>query len=142
MVLLLSQKLEFQYIHLIPSAHTRTVQSINWSPKGDLLASGSFDLTALIWNNHKFNQRLDQADAQDLEDNPGRARSPILDSKVKGVTWNQNGNLLATCSQDKSLWIWEIQVRSELQDHQNMIQDDEGYKVSSVLMENEQDVKS
>ncbi|KAA1104610.1 cytosolic iron-sulfur protein assembly [Puccinia graminis f. sp. tritici] len=112
MVLLLSQKLEFRYIDLIPSAHTRTVRSINWSPKGDLLASGSFDSTALIWTNHKFNQRLNQADAQDLEDKPGRARLPILDgeeegkesweclmslegheSKVKGVAWNRCGVL-------------------------------------------------
>ncbi|KAA1064685.1 Cytosolic iron-sulfur protein assembly protein [Puccinia graminis f. sp. tritici] len=154
-------KLEFQYIDSIPSAHTRTVRSIDWSPKGDLLASGSFDSTASIWTNHNFDRRLDQADALDSEDEPGRAGSPILDgegegeesweclmslegheSEVKGVAWNRNGNLLATCSRDKSVWIWEILVGHESQDHQNVIQDDEGYEVISVLMEHEQDVKS
>ncbi|KAA1075718.1 cytosolic iron-sulfur protein assembly [Puccinia graminis f. sp. tritici] len=137
----------------LTSAHTHTVWLINWSPKGDLLASGSFDSTALIWTNHKFDQRLDQADAQDLEDEPGRARLPILDgeeevkesweclmslkgheSEVKGVAWNRNGNLLATCSWDKSVWIWEILVGNELQAHQNVILDDEGYKVIAVLI--------
>ncbi|OAV94360.1 hypothetical protein PTTG_03379 [Puccinia triticina 1-1 BBBD Race 1] len=153
-------KLEFQYIDSIPSAHTRTVRSIDWSPKGDLLASGSFDSTASIWSSNHFEQKVNQA-GLNSEDESGRPKSPILDgeeegeesweclmslegheSEVKGVSWNRNGNLLATCSRDKSVWIWEILIGNDSQENHNVMQDDEGYEVISVLMEHEQDVKS
>ncbi|PLW05067.1 hypothetical protein PCANC_12382 [Puccinia coronata f. sp. avenae] len=154
------RKFKFQYIDSIPSAHTRTVRSIDWSPKGDFLASGSFDSTASIWTNHHFAQPLGQAPLNS-QDEPERPRSPVLDgevegedsweclmslegheSEVKAVAWNRNGNLLATCSRDKSVWIWEILISNDSQEFHNVIQDDESYEVISVLMEHEQDVKS
>lgn len=153
-------RLQFQYIDSIPGAHTRTVRSIAWSPKGALLASGSFDSTTCIWKNNRFGSHLQQP-APDSEDVAAEPRSPILDgeleteenweclmslegheSEVKGVAWNRNGNLLATCSRDKSVWIWEILVGTEPPDDQFAANDDEGYEVISVLMEHEQDVKS
>ncbi|KNZ53001.1 hypothetical protein VP01_3375g2 [Puccinia sorghi] len=127
---------------------------------GDLLASGSFDSTASIWTNHHFEQKLTQA-VLNSADGPERPNSPIIEgeiegeesweclmslegheSEVKGVSWNRNGNLLATCSRDKSVWIWEILTGNDSQEAHNVMQDDEGYEVISVLMEHEQDVKS
>ncbi|KAF2127248.1 WD40 repeat-like protein [Dothidotthia symphoricarpi CBS 119687] len=126
----------FTLLHSITGGHKRSVRSVSWKPgvRGQsVLATGSFDSSAGIW-------RHDQNDTtQDFtthnEDGDGDEDdyqfSCILDgheSEIKCLSWSPSGQYLATCSRDKSVWIWE-----ELED--------DNFETVAVLQEHDGDVK-
>ncbi|CAN0090242.1 unnamed protein product [Phaeothamnion confervicola] len=75
---------------------TRTVRSCCWSPCGRFLVAVSFDGTVVIWQ-RQAGLQLHFEQAAVLEGH---------DSEVKSVAWHAEGDLLATCGRDKSVWIW------------------------------------
>ncbi|RAL00238.1 iron-sulfur cluster assembly protein CIA1 [Aspergillus ibericus CBS 121593] len=92
-------------------------------------------------NNH--DRAESEADEQDIlrrdasnaaEDDDDEWRFAVLldghDSEVKSVAWSPSGMLLATCSRDKSIWIWE-----DLDDGDN------NFETVAVMQEHEGDVK-
>ncbi|KAI9710193.1 MAG: hypothetical protein M1812_007465 [Candelaria pacifica] len=131
----------------ISGGHKRSIRSCAWKPgtKGEsVLATGSFDASAGIWRrwddgglvprpdpseqDYTMNDGGDNADED--EDEEWRF-SVVLDgheSEVKSVAWSAGGQFLATCSRDKSVWIWEEM-------------EDDNFETIAVLQEHEGDVK-
>ena len=115
-----------------------------------MLATGSFDATVGIWRRwdsygkeegggpvtaNGVSGRQDGDDGEDgEEDEDEEWRFAVLldghDSEVKSVSWSPSGSLLATCSRDKSIWIWE-----DLDDGDN------NFETVAVLQEHSGDVK-
>ncbi|KAI4252298.1 MAG: hypothetical protein LQ352_004375 [Teloschistes flavicans] len=111
----------FNLLSTITGGHKRSIRSCSWKPgtkEEAVIATGSFDASVGIWS-------------QEEDDDQDWRFAIVLDgheSEVKSVTWSAGGNLLATCSRDKSVWIWE-----------EVGEDD--FETVAVLQEHDGDVK-
>lgn len=130
----------------ITGGHKRAIRTCAWKPnlKGEsVLATGSFDASVGIWrkwdgdmdlikNETRISGFSAESDNVEEEDDPEEWRFAIVldghESEVKSVTWSAGGNFLASCSRDKSVWIWEE------------VGDDD-FETVAVLSEHEGDVK-
>ncbi|PGH03856.1 hypothetical protein GX51_03844 [Blastomyces parvus] len=144
----------FTLLSTISGGHKRSVRSCAWKPlvKGEsVLATGSFDATVGIWRRWDgYGHGADddriavvEADAgnndadthsNNEEEDDEEWRFAVLldghDSEVKSLSWSPAGSLLATCSRDKSIWIWE-----DLDDGDN------NFETVAVMQEHTGDVK-
>jgi eukaryotic-like serine/threonine-protein kinase len=74
--------------------HSNTVTSINWSPNGLQLVSGSRDGTARIW------LASDQASSVTYKGHS---------AAILAVAWNPGGTLLASGGEDKTVQLWNAE---------------------------------
>ncbi|EED20243.1 WD repeat protein [Talaromyces stipitatus ATCC 10500] len=139
----------YKLLSIVSGGHKRSIRSSAWKPtppattgssgRGEsVLATGSFDATVGIWrrwddyNNHNNDTGAEEGKDDDDEDEEWRFAVLLdgHDSEVKSVSWSASGSLLATCSRDKSIWIWE-----DLDDGDN------NFETVAVLQEHTADVK-
>lgn len=121
------------------TVHRKAVRSVAWRPNTDIntvtLAAGSFDATVSIWTKDIVSHVDGDDDEEGGEEQDEESEMDLLaiieghENEVKCVAWSQDGMLLATCSRDKSVWIWETDEMGE------------EYECVSVLQEHSQDVK-
>lgn len=137
----------FQQQSTISGGHKRSIRSCAWKPnsKGEsVLATGSFDASAAIWKRWEqaggamkevdFTSGLAGGGAGDDEDeDEDEWRFAVIldghESEIKSLAFSTTSPYLATCSRDKSVWIWE-----ELED--------DNFETVAVLQEHEGDVKT
>ncbi|KAF1814423.1 WD40 repeat-like protein [Eremomyces bilateralis CBS 781.70] len=129
----------FRQLSSITGGHKRSIRSCAWKPgtrNESVLATGSFDASAGIWrhddhpgSNEAHNEESKNDRSEDEDDDWRFA--VILDgheSEIKSVAWSAGGQFLATCSRDKSVWIWEEM-------------EDDNFETVAVLQEHDGDIK-
>ncbi|KAF2144467.1 uncharacterized protein K452DRAFT_284782 [Aplosporella prunicola CBS 121167] len=140
----------FTLLSTIGGGHKRSVRACAWKPGmvgESVLATGSFDASAGIWRRWEQQKAPGMRDDEDEEeteidvaaaatadgeeDDDEWRFSVILDgheSEIKSLAWSAGGQFLATCSRDKSVWVWEEM-------------EDDNFETIAVLQEHEGDVK-
>ena len=133
--------------------HSRAIRSISWALDGYSLAAASFDGTVSVWKvqiipslNNMNSPQIDLVLSDILEGHQ---------NEVKSVAWSTNCNLLATCSRDKTIWVWdrdtstkimhkpELVQHLEIEDNGDEINElDDEFECAAVLTGHSQDIKS
>ncbi|OAF70732.1 Transducin beta-like protein 1X [Intoshia linei] len=95
--------------------HDSEVFICSWNPKSDLLASGSGDSTARIWDLNLDSDmhlgiatNIDSISQTILKHQPSATAQLESSRDVTSLDWNQNGTLLATGSYDGLARIWDL----------------------------------
>lgn len=149
----LSKKYDFPLINRLQDTHTRSIRSVAFKPPLggsdhpvtdylDLpaLASGSFDSTISVWGIDEPNDDLDDEEILENQkqiltsiDNDWNLMAIIEghENEIKAVDWNYDGSYIASCSRDKTVWIWETDPETL-----------EEFECISVLNDHEHDVKN
>ncbi|KAL2116916.1 hypothetical protein VTJ04DRAFT_9084 [Mycothermus thermophilus] len=146
----------------LTGGHARSVRTVAWQPpRGNNkkrlgLVTGSFDATAGLWSfdvessesrlEKEVRLKDDHDDDQDGSDSstPEWEFNLVLEgheNEIKSLSFSPGGQFLATCSRDKSVWIWEdVSPPSATSDNED--EDANGdWETVAVLNEHEGDVK-
>ncbi|RPA82538.1 WD40 repeat-like protein [Ascobolus immersus RN42] len=133
----------FAPLSTIDGGHKRSVRSVAFKPSTPsapeiVLATGSFDATAGIWRHDNVNAENSwdgpvKAEGEDDEEEEEDWRFAVVleghENEIKGVAWNAGGDKIATCSRDKSVWVWEEM-------------EEDNFETVAVLQEHSADVKA
>ncbi|KAL7670857.1 hypothetical protein ACOME3_005774 [Neoechinorhynchus agilis] len=119
----------------LESSHSRTIRRVRWSWCGRRLATCSFDSSAVVWKLNEDGTDYDEVGQLDGHNNEVKQhlRSLLLlltssnDDVPKSIAWSRSGEYIATCSRDKTVWIWQVM--------------DDEYELCEVLQGHSQDVK-
>ena len=83
------------------AVHPRTVRRVEWRGDGDLLAAASFDGKVSLWKVCQVGPVVTMEVLHVLEGH---------EHEVKSVAFSPDGELLATCSRDKSIFIFDVKT--------------------------------
>lgn len=156
----LSKEQGFPLVSTLEETHKRSVRTVAFKPPlntsesnfVDLpaLAAGSFDSTISVWGVDEPEELLDEEpdylETEEAKKVRKQRESELITSpanewnlmalieghenEVKAVAWNRTGNYLASCSRDKTIWIWETDAETL-----------EEFECISVLSDHEHDIK-
>lgn len=122
-------------ITTLKGQHSRSIRASSWKPSNQpVLATASFDGSAGIWH----------PECEDGEDSGEWECVATLEgheNECKCVAWSSDGRYLATCSRDKSVWVWEG-TSVTVYNVDDLADEEDEFECLAVLQEHTQDVKS
>lgn len=102
-----SPKPTFTLVTSIPTGHKRTVRSVAWAPGGRTLATASFDSTVSVWE-----ESPDEEEDGEVGEWECVTTLEGHENECKSVGFSADGGLLASCSRDRSVWVWEGELKN------------------------------
>lgn len=111
------------------TTHTTWVDGLAFAPTGEALASASYDGSVNLWHLSPIVTPADSP-TQPTDSNAPIARlAETLTAhmaRVHRVVWSPDGRILATCSFDRTIWLWNVDehtYRAPLQGHTAVVYD-------------------
>jgi WD40 repeat protein len=89
--------------------HSREVYTVNWSPDGKFIASGSGDETAQVW---------EASSGKNVLNYHGHSRW-MGKGLVQAVMWSPDGKYIASGSWDKSVRVWDASTGHTISTYRN-----------------------
>lgn len=129
----LNSNIVVDVIKEINTEHVRSLRCVSWDSSGELLIIGSFDATSSLYYIKNLID-IKNIEIKLLKIFKGQ------ESEIKSVAFSPSSEFIATCSRDKSIWIWQ----AEIDDSSKIITKDKDcleYDCMSILDTHTQDVK-
>ncbi|KAG6914612.1 hypothetical protein DXG01_016345 [Tephrocybe rancida] len=118
-------ELKFTHLSTLETGHTKSVRALAWAPSGKTLATASFDSNIGIWEQENGGEGDEDGAVGEWE---CVSQLEGHETECKSVAYSSTGTLLASCSRDKTVWVWEVHP-------------DADFECMGVLMDHSQDVK-
>ncbi|GJQ12804.1 hypothetical protein GpartN1_g4595.t1 [Galdieria partita] len=111
----------------------RTLRCVSFNPRLPFLACGSFDSYVYTLRLNSNCEEGSEPNLQEILTSPPKLQLTSTleghESEIKCVAFSSSGSLLASCSRDRTVWLWELGI------------DKDDFESLSILEGHTQDVK-